>query len=385
MQYTSVLNTLTINDNLQFKNKIYFAPMGVGLSNIKGEFTNELADFYNLIFQGGCGFAVTGNVTVSEKSKLSINNLSLYNKEQFISLCNFFDQINNQYKNLIFIQLHHYGSQGNPLITNNPLLSPSGIISQKSKDKGDQRFYPVVMSAQDIEDVIKAYIESAKMIYETGIKNIQIHAANGYLISSFLSPYTNLRSDKYGGNTIKRGTILLEILDGIHAATQGKMNISVRLGIHDLMGNQGQYPELLEDLVKILPNHGVSMITCSIATIDSYNKLLNYNQSTDQLLHKSVETIKTFTNIPVGFDGFINSLEKADQLIRENICDFVGMSRALFADNNLIKKTINKQYHSINKCLYDGNCFKDKSNPLLDRVYCCVNKNYLRPNHIHYR
>ncbi|GAU04660.1 hypothetical protein BSLA_02r2439 [Burkholderia stabilis] len=105
---------------------------------------------------------------------------------------------------------------------------------------------------------------------------------------------------------------------------------------------------------------------------------------TRQLLLSGVRSIRSTVSIPIGFAGFVGSLSEIEALVADGTADLVGMTRALFADNDLILKSVAGQAHLINACRFDGNCFRDKSNPNLDRVYCCVNPNYRRPTHIKY-
>ena len=130
----------------------------------------------------------------------------------------------------------------------------------------------------------------------------------------------------------------------------------------------------------MLSQSGVCAITCSICITDTFNFLFSHNQDTEDKFINGVKLVKSYSSIPVGFAGFIGDLNKAEKLIKEDKIDFIGMSRALFADNDLINKTLLGEEHTIHKCLWDGKCFKDKSNPKFDRVYCCVNPKYLRPN-----
>lgn len=95
-----------------------------------------------------------------------------------------------------------------------------------------------------------------------------------------------------------------------------------------------------------------------------------------------VSTIRGFASVPVGFAGLIDGLGDAERIISSGVADFVGMGRALFADNDLIRKTLAGQESTIFRCLWDGQCSKDKFNPKYSRVYCCVNPKYLRPTKI---
>ena len=89
-------------------------------------------------------------------------------------------------------------------------------------------------------------------------------------------------------------------------------------------------------------------------------------------------------HLQIDGDARVGSLAQAETLLGDQVCDLVGMSRALFADNQLVSKSLAGHADRVTACRFDGHCFRDKSNPQLDRVYCCVNEHYKRPASIRY-
>ncbi|MCO6524129.1 MAG: hypothetical protein J6562_03800, partial [Candidatus Schmidhempelia sp.] len=223
----------------------------------------QLIDFYKKIMDGGVGMIKIGNSTVSPLSRLHQRGLALYNWEHAQALKPIFEYAHK--KNvLVVVQLQHYGAQGSSKYTGFPLLSPSGQYCEKMHKK-----FPcdqvVTMTNQDIENVIEEFAHSAYLVQKAGGKAIQIQAANGYLISSFLSPYTNKRNDDYGGSPQKRALILKRIIEAIQIKTNFNLSIFVRLGIDDCFDNgEGQKPEYLQELVYDLEQLNVDGIECSI-------------------------------------------------------------------------------------------------------------------------
>lgn len=278
----------------------------------------------------------------------------------------------------VIVQLQHYGAQGNQMRSGGALLIPSNTTSSRSG------LNMRVMTYDDIRAVCTQFAHAASLAQQAGARMVQLQASNGYLLSSFLSPYTNCRSDLYGGSPIRRARLLLEVIDAIIEATQGGIDISVRLGIDDCLGDKGQQPALLEPVIPALERSGVSALMCSIAIHETFHYMLQLNPKVHATLVNSVRHIREVTSLPVGFAGFTGTLAQAEALLELGVTDLVGMSRALFADNDLVNKSLAGKPSSVNACRFDGNCFRDKSNPNLDRVYCCVNDNYKRPESIRY-
>lgn len=283
----------------------------------------------------------------------------------------------------VAVQLQHYGPQGSTQQTGVPLLGPSGLPCRRMQ-KADPSYRTLAMSPFDIRAARRQFTRAACLAKRAGAKLVQLQASNGYLLSSFLSPYTNKREDEYGGTPLRRARFLLEVIHDIRMATEDSLDISVRLGIDDCLGTRGQQPHLLKDVVTALSQAGVVAIMCSMSIAETFDHLIRPSAETREALVQGVRLIRSASSVPVGFAGFVGTLDQIESHLTTGTADLVGMTRALFADNELIIKSIARQDHLIHACRFDGNCFRDKNNPQLDRVYCCVNPNYRRPSQISY-
>lgn len=368
---------LQINQKIHLKNRLFFSSVGLDLANEDGNFSDQLYSFYKNMIDGEMGMVTIGNSTVSPTSRLHATGLALYNSEHAKALKPIIDYA-AQKNVLLVIQLQHYGAQGSSLCTGVPLLSPSG---QRCKNMA--RKFPgeavVVMSREHIRHVVNDFAHAATLVKQAGGKAVQIQAANGYLLSSFLSPYTNQRDDEYGGSDMNRARILFEIIREIQLRTKNELEIFVRLGIDDCFDeDMGQKPQLMKLIVQRLEKLGVAGIECSICIGETFNRFLSgYDQAIKNRLFEGARLIKTYAStIPVGCTGLVRTIDDAESLLQHYKLDYIGMARALLADPMLLPKyNKNVQGHV---CRFDGYCFRDKSNPNLDRVYCCVNPDYLR-------
>jgi 2,4-dienoyl-CoA reductase-like NADH-dependent reductase (Old Yellow Enzyme family) len=362
----------------QLKNRLFFAPMGLDLANRNGTFSDELFDFYNGMIAGGCGMIILSNASVSPDSILQPNGLRLVNEIQAQSLRKIVEAADAA-GTMIGMQLQHYGGQGVTTYTRGkPLLTPSGVPSAALKKK-DNRYRVRVMTQEDIDLVITQFAEGARLAEMTGTKLIQLQGSNGYLLGSFQSPATNLRNDKYGGDAIGRGRLLLEVIQAVRAAVSPSMILSVRLGIDDYLGPRGTVAEDFSELIPMYEAAGVDLIETSICVADTFSVMTGEAPEVRALLQSSTKTIRGYSKVPVGFAGLVRSIEQAEELLQDEVADFIGMARALFADNDLLVKTLTGRRDEIHWCLWDGKCFKDKHNPRYQRVYCCVNPKYKRP------
>lgn len=383
MNNFNLLTPLQFQSGISIKNRLFLSSIGLDLATSSGECTSELVDFYKKIIDGGVGMIKIGNSTVSPYSRLHERGLALYEFKHAQALKPILEYADG--KNvLVVVQLQHYGAQGSSSHTARPLLSPSGLFCKRMSKKFPEDKV-VEMSISDIETVIEEFAHAAWLVQQVGGKAIQIQAGNGYLISSFLSPYTNKRTDDYGGNPKKRALILRRIIEAIQVKTNYNLSIFVRLGIDDCFDNdEGQKPEYLQEVVEDLERLNIDGIECSMCIGETFHKFLSgYDPEIKNRIFSGANKIKSFTTkIPVGCTGLVRSISDANELLEKYKIDYIGMSRALFADSNLLPKYFENT--EINACRYDGFCFRDKSNPDLDRVYCCVNPDFLRNPKIKY-
>lgn len=376
-RYRQVLEPLQLSPDLTLKNRLFFAPMGIDLADENGCFTPAMQEFYQSIMIGGCAMAFLSNATVSAQSRLQRGGLGLFEQRQGDALKPLLEW-SERIGVPVGVQLQHYGGQGTTTLSGMPVLTPSGVPCPRAA-RLDSAYRVHVMNIADIAEVVEQFAYSAWLAWSSGARLVQLQASNGYLLGSFLSPATNLRTDRYGGSEENRRRLLLEVIQAIKIRTDPRFMVTVRLGIDDRLGDQGLQYTQLGETVQALCQAGVTALECSMCVGSTFDHFLVFSPGMDEYLQAGVRAIKSVSTIPVGFAGFIDGLDKAERLLADGVCDWVGMSRALFADNDLINKILEGRASQVNHCLWDGKCFKDKSNPRLDRVYCCVNPNYLRP------
>jgi 2,4-dienoyl-CoA reductase-like NADH-dependent reductase (Old Yellow Enzyme family) len=363
---------------VEFTNRLFFAPMGVDLASPGGGMSPELEEFLLGMARSGCGSIVLSNASVSPRSALQSRGLRLFTEAHAAGMSPFLRRAAAE-QVVVGIQLQHYGGQGTTTHAQGlPLLTPSGIGS-RSVAKKDPEYRTQVMSLEDIQQVQAEFATAAALCREAGARMVQLQASNGYLLSSFLSPHTNVREDAYGGSPVARARMLVETVRAVRAALGGGAVLSVRLGIDDGLGGKGLVPEDLREVIPLLEEAGVDLFEFSFYIADTFGLLMDRTPESVRALGQKVAQVRGYCRVPVGFAGLVEGLEQAEALIATGTSDLVGMARALFADNDLLLKAVEGRNHEIHRCLWDGKCFKDKSNPRFDRVYCCVNPKYKRP------
>ncbi|WP_244613556.1 hypothetical protein [Methylosinus sp. Ce-a6] len=355
--------------------------MGIDMADETGGMSDELERFYRGIIDGGSAMVVLGNSSIDPSTRLHRRGLCLHDESHARRLAPLIAY--GAARNCpVVVQLQHYGAQGSSR-SGQPLSAPSAPRNLRGS-KLDSKSPTRRMGLDDIAAVRRQFTKAAVLAQRAGARMIQLQASNGYLLSSFLSPYTNRRRDAYGGSALRRARLLLEVIEDIQNATAGAIDVSVRLGIDDCLGSAGQEPHLLGEVVRELGRAGVAAIMCSMSIRETFHQMIHPTPHMRRQLTEGVRRIRAEATTPVGFAGFIATLDQAESLLAERVADLAGMSRAIFADNDIVTKSLAGDPGRVHACLYDGNCFRDKTNPALDRVYCCVNPKYKRPEHISY-
>jgi 2,4-dienoyl-CoA reductase-like NADH-dependent reductase (Old Yellow Enzyme family) len=217
------------------------------------------------------------------------------------------------------------------------------------------------MSKSDIEEAINAFRNAAVRAKKAGFDGVQIHAAHGWLLSQFLSPFFNKRTDEYGGSLKNRARIVIEIAQRVREATGDNFAVLVKINSDDFLPGGFNTDEMLEVSV-MLENAGVDAIEISGGTIGA---LLSGNADAsfspvsreDIYYAEAAKRLKEKINIPVILVGGIRSFETADKLVNNGIADYISLCRPLIREPDLIKKWKSGNLKK-SDCISDSACFQ---------------------------
>ncbi|WP_085579962.1 MULTISPECIES: NADH:flavin oxidoreductase [unclassified Pseudomonas] len=365
------------------KNRLYFSSLGMDLCDGNGFPRPEFFKVYQSLMYGGSGFGFLGNASVDAEARYNGRGLRLTSPAHAEALRPLFEAA-RQRDFPLGVQLQHYGPQALPS-AQGEILTPSGIASPAIL-KAFPEARAVAMTHTQILRCIDQFAAAALHAQQAGAALIQIQASNGYLVSSFLSPRTNRREDEWGGSPLKRARLLLAIVDGIRRATGDRVPVTVRLGIDDGLGEDGQQAVLLGDVVVALEAAGVAAITCSTGVSETFPFFFKNKDKALAMSREGCRYLKGFVRIPMGFTGSVSGVAQANEIIGCGDADFIGFGRAMLADNRFVAKELAGRDAEVTRCRGDAFCFRDKKDPMAERVYCCVNPDYRRPEklQLHY-
>lgn len=261
MPMIDLATPLTLPCGAVLPNRLAKGAMTEGLADPRGRATPRHARLYRAWAQGGIGLSITGNVMVDRRYLERAGNLVIdgeQSPEQLAAL-KAYAAAGQAGGGHIWMQISHAGRQSQKAIAAEP-VAPSAI-GQVALPGG--RFAaPRALTTAEIDDVIARFVHTAAIAQQAGFDGVQIHAAHGYLLSEFLNPLTNQRTDKWGDDLAGRARLLLTIIAAVRARLGDAFPIGVKLNSSDFQKGGFSFEDCLA-VVALLETAGVDLIEIS--------------------------------------------------------------------------------------------------------------------------
>lgn len=214
---------------MTLKNRIIRSATQEGAADPDGHITEKLISIYDRIAAGGSSAAITSMMGVDENSRALPNMVKAYGDDFHMGLANLVSKA-HIHDCKIIVQLAHCGAKANPDYGNQPLAPSELVLSQDKSARS--------MTTKEIQNVIQSFALAAERCKEAGADGVEIHGAHGYLLSEFLSPFYNKRSDEYGGDISNRARIVFEVYAAIRKKVGKDYPIWIKLNGEDYI-NEG--------------------------------------------------------------------------------------------------------------------------------------------------
>ncbi|WP_166840992.1 NADH:flavin oxidoreductase/NADH oxidase family protein [Rheinheimera pleomorphica] len=324
----SLFTPLTLPNGSVIANRIAKAAMEENLASAQHTPSERLFRLYQAWADGGAGLIISGNVMVDRTAMTGPGGVVL---EDDTALDSFkrWAAIGQSGGAQFWLQINHPGRQM-PASLGQPTFAPSAV----ALDLGKLSHYfapPQQMTSAKIQDVIRRFVNTAKLAEQAGFSGVQVHAAHGYLLSQFLSPLTNKRTDEWGGSLQNRARLLVEIVKGIRAQVNPRFAVAVKLNSADFQRG-GFSTEDAHEVVLLLNKLKVDLIELSGG---SYEAPAMQGTARDgrtlareaYFLEFAARLGKVAT-MPVMVTGGIKRLAVAQQVMAGGV-DMVGIATAL--------------------------------------------------------
>lgn len=318
------------------------AAMTEGLADPQGLPTPELTRLYRIWADGGAGMLLSGNIQVDADHLERPGNviidreLTEPERERFRE----WTAAGTSNGNHFWAQISHAGRQCFKIVNPHP-KAPSAI---KVGIPGGQFGEPVALEAHEIEDIIAGFVRAVRTCKEVGFTGVQIHGAHGYLISQFLSPRTNIRTDEYGGSLENRARVLTEIIRGSREMVGPDFPISVKLNSADFQKGGFAFEDSVQ-VVAWLEELGVDLIEISGGTyeqpkllgIEGMEPAENQNVKASTAAREAyfvdfAHAMKEACKVPLMVTGGFRTRAAMEQALESGAADIIGLGRPLCAD-----------------------------------------------------
>ncbi|MHB8831375.1 MAG: FAD-dependent oxidoreductase [Patescibacteria group bacterium] len=344
MKYKALFSPGRIG-KLKLKNRLAMPPMVRNYADTKGLVTKRYVDHIASIAQGGVGMLILEATFISPEGRGFANELAIHSDNCILGLKKL-AKAAHEHKAAIGIQLFHAGRQTNPAVSGKQPVAPSAIKDPLEPEA------PRALKVAEIKQLVKAFAKAAWRAKKAGLDFVELHGAHGYLITQFLSPFTNERKDDYGGTPEKRFRFLKEVFEAVRQAVGPDYPIIVRLSGDEWIKGGLTIKDTVQ-IAKHLEKLGADGLHISSGNYASFaqGKLIPPMAIEDGVLVPLAKEVKEAVKIPVITVAKIRTPELAEKIIKSKSADFVAIGRSLLADPNWPNKAKANQAQLINHCV----------------------------------
>ncbi|MCW3478739.1 NADH:flavin oxidoreductase/NADH oxidase family protein [Neisseriaceae bacterium JH1-16] len=330
----NVFDKLALPNGSTIPNRIAKAAMEENMADADHAPSEQLMRLYQAWAAGGAGLLITGNVMVDSRAMTGPGGVVLED-DKHLDKFKRWARIGRSKGAQFWLQINHPGRQ---MQANLGQLTWAPSAVPLALGKMSKHFNtPQAMTQEVIDEVIQRFAHTASLGEQAGFTGVEIHAAHGYLLSQFLSPLTNQRTDAWGGSLENRARLLLEIVKAVRAVVSPRFAVAVKLNSADFQRG-GFSADDARQVVKLLNELNVDLVELSGG---SYEAPAMQGEARDgrtlareAYFAEFARDIRTAAKMPVMVTGGIRRRPIAEQVVKSGV-DMVGIGTALAIDPNL--------------------------------------------------
>lgn len=359
----SILFTPKAIGNIVVKNRFVHSATYEAMASPSGEVTEEVLRRYQKLSRGGVGLIIPGHMYVHPEGKAGKSQTGIHSDDMVPGLTRLAEAAHSGGAR-VFFQITHAGAQTSGKLIGRRPMGPSDTPIDPVT-----RSHPAKMTEEEIAAVIRAFAEAARRAAEAGADGVQLHAAHGYLLSQFLSPYLNDRNDAWGGSEENRFRTLKEVFLAVRQALPADRAVIVKINSTDALPEGGVTPELAAAYCRRLAGLGIDGIETScglgrhsfLATVRGdtpiEDLIRNFPEPMKPLARAALEgmaeknalvegynlegakTIKPGVgNVPLILVGGMRSKAHMEGVLAGGAVDFISLSRPLIREPSLVRR-----------------------------------------------
>ena len=341
-KYPNIFEPLTVK-RTTIRNRIAMTPMGTNYGEANGEMSNRHMNYYSLRAKGGVGLIILENANV--EYPVGSNGTSQIRIDHDSYMPRYYQLVESLHKDgaTVAIQINHAGASASSARTGVETVSSSNVPTKAGGE------IPRPMTKEEILTTVKKYAEAARRIQAIGFDAIEIHCGHSYLMSQFISPYYNKRTDEFGGSVENRLRFPRMILEAVRKEVGPWFPIIVRVSAEERVPGGNTLEDTLEYLEYL--DEFVDMYDVSCGLNPSLQYQIDSNFLPDGWRSYMSRAVKDKFGKPVINTGNYRDPKIVEKVLESGDVDIVGMGRGLIAEPNWVKKVQSGEEDMLRKCI----------------------------------
>jgi len=343
--------------NVEVANRICHVPTDISSANADGSVNRRVITYHEQVAKGGCGLIIVGASTPDRATGRPTVTCVSVDEDPMIPGLSELAEAMHRHGARCAVQIQHPGRQAAWPRKN--LVSASDQVVELPGSAGHEVVYAEAvaqgksiraMSVEEVYELVDKFAEGAWRVQQAGFDCVELHAAHGYLIAQFMSPYVNKRHDRFGGSFINRMRFVLEIVGRIQHKCGGDFPIGVRYSGEEWLEGARTLEESVR-IAELLEQQGVAFVDISAGIFEAPAAVMDPMYYPQGWNTYAAEAVKRQVSIPVITSHTLRDPDYCEKILAEGKADLVGLSRQMIADPYWADKAQAGKPDEIRKCI----------------------------------
>jgi 2,4-dienoyl-CoA reductase-like NADH-dependent reductase (Old Yellow Enzyme family)/thioredoxin reductase len=355
-KYSHLFSPIKIG-NFEVPNRVCHVPTDISSANADGSVNQRVITYHEQIAKGGCGFIICGASTPDKKTgRPTVTCLAVDEDPLIPGLAELAEAV-HRHGAKISVQIQHPGRQA--AWPRKGLISATDLVANIPASAGHEVVYAAAeargksiraMTVDEIYELIDKFAEGAWRLQQANFDAVELHAAHGYMIAQFMSPYVNKRNDRFGGSFLSRMRFPLEIIHAIQYKCGKDYPIGIRYSGEEWIENGRNLDESVR-AARMFEDHGLAFLDISAGIFEVPGPVMDPMYYPQGWNTYTAEEIKKHVKIPVITSHTLRDPDYCERILAQGKTDMVGLSRQLIADPYWADKTRAGRKDEIRKCI----------------------------------
>ena len=339
-------------NSMRTKNRIIFGPMEKSMANRDGSMNQRYIDYMVERAKGGAAMMSVESTYIDVRGMGHHYQVGVHGDHVIPGLSRLADAVHNA-GSKVGLEIYTAGRQAPSYMSQRQPIGPSVVRCEVL----DPVPTPREMSRKDIKGVVQKFADGARRMKEAGLDFVLLHGAHGYMICAFLSPYSNNRTDEYGGSPENRARFGLEVVTAVREAVGPEFPIGYRISAEEYIDG-GLTIDDTTKYCQMIAKAGVDWVDTSGGIYESFHMILQGTEAPKGGFVRNARAIKDAVGkeVMVSATQRLNDPHFANEVLRKEGLDFVSVTRGFHADPDYFVKIAEGRFEDINHCISCHEC-----------------------------